>query len=457
VAVLASTAAVLNRSLWPWQRSAGAVALERRPDGRYRYPIVTVCVPRQAGKTTFVGLLAIHRCMHEPDARVWYTAQSRMDAVTRFREFVRLLRRSALLELPPNTRKPDDHVWDYRVRLGVGSELLEFANGSELQVFSPAADSLHGSVGDLIIFDEARFFDERQGRELMAAALPTMATRDGQLWIVSTGGGPESTFLAGELERSRAELADPATRRCHVEYGIGYDVPDMDLLEKVWAAHPAAGESGGPQRDALEVAAGAMTPGQFAHEYGNRWRSADESRLIPASTWDAGLWQQMPDAGDVFIGVDVAVDRSSSAVVACVAGVLQVLDYRPGVTWLADRVLEVAGHYSAPSVWIDSGGPAGAAAFELGVRLDVLHVATTRELTAACGQFEDAAVTDPPLVGHLYSAALDESVAQATHRRVGQSWQWSRVESGPVLMAATMAYAAYRASVAAPQIVPMVW
>jgi hypothetical protein len=441
--------------LWPWQTDTARVALEKGARGRWRYPIVTVCVPRQSGKTTLTGLLAFHRCMTVPDSRVWYTAQSRMDAVGRFRDFVRLLRRSDLIELPTTTRLRAEG-WDYRVKLGVGVESIEWFNGSTIQIFAPAEDSLHGSIADLVIMDEARFFDEARGRALMAAALPTMATRNGQLWIISTGGGPQSKFLAAELELSRSEAGNPDTRRAHFEYGIGFDIAPPDLLDRVWAAHPAAGMPGGPVYDALAVAYSAMTESQFAHEYGNRWRSADETRLIPAGRWEAGRWEDMP-AGVVFLGVDVAADRSSAAVVACVAGVVQVLDYRPGVTWLADRVLELAETYDAQAVWIDPSGPAGATALELQVRLPAAHTATPRETSAACAAFEDSAITDPPLLGHLASTALDNAVATAAHRKVGQAWQWSRVESGPVLLAASLAYAAYKAALAAPIVAPAIF
>lgn len=455
--LIANTATAMGCHLWPWQAATATTALERRPDGRYRFPIVTVCVPRQSGKTTLVGMLAFMRCLHMEDCRVWYTAQSRMDAVGRFRDFVRLLRRSRLVELPNKITKVDEYEWDYRVRMSIGAELIEFRNGSTLQVFSPQEDSLHGSVTDLVIFDEARFFDEKAGRDLMAAALPTMATRDGQLWIISTGGGPESTFLAAELERSRAECNSPDTRRAHFEYGIGYDVPDHLLLDAVWQAHPAAGQTGGPHYDAVAVAAANMPATQFAHEYGNRWRSVDDSRLIPRDRWEAGTWAQAP-TDDVHLGVDVAVDRSSAGVVACVGSVLVVLDYRPGVTWVVERVVDLAERNAAKSVWIDPGGPAGSVALELQARLpELVHLTSTRELTAACGGFEDAASADPPLVGHLANEALDDAVANATHRRIGQAWQWSRVESGPLLIAATLAWAALRASLSAPTVVPMVW
>ena len=452
---LQATTHLLGRKLWPWQAETARVALERK-NGRWRYPIVTVCVPRQSGKTTLVGLLAIHRCLDNEEQRVSYTAQTRMDAVGRFRDFCRLLRRSPLTELSNSVRNVNEHVWDYKIKLGVGNEMIEFRNGSTMQVFAPNEDSLHGSVNDLVIFDEARFLDELAGRALMSAALPTMATRNGQLWIISTGGGPESRFLAGELERSRAEVGNPDSRRAHFEYGISGDVADFELLAKVWEAHPAAGQDGGPNFDAFAVAADAMPPAQFAHEYGNRWRSPDESRLIPLGRWQSAIWAQRPD-GDLFLGVDVALDRSSAAIVCCAGGVVDLLEFRPGVTWLADRVVTLVESMNAESVWIDPLGPSGATAVELQARLPATHTVSTREITAACAQFEDSVLVTPPQLGHVRNDALDLAVARAAHRTIGQSWVWSRVESGPVLMAATLAHAAYRASVAAPRVQAVIW
>jgi hypothetical protein len=448
---------MLGRPLWNWQRDFSAIALSRE-NGRFKFPIVTVCVPRQSGKTSLVGLLALHRCLVTADAQVWYTAQSRMDAVLRWRELVRLLRRSRLVELPSGTRNLDDASdWDYRVRSGVGTELVEFRNGSQLQVFSPSEDSLHGSVTDLIILDEARFFDEVRGRGLMAAALPTQATRDGQVWIVSTGGGPDSTFLASELEAGRAGIGDPTARRAHCEYGIGSDVPDGELLSAVWSAHPAAGCDGGPKFDALQVASESMPAWQFAHEYGNRWRSEADARLIPESSWSRGRMADLP-AGRAVFAADVAIDRSSAAVVACVGNTISVVDYRPGVVWLADRLCELADRYEPAMIAIDAAGPAGSVAEELRPRLPVLHVTSTRELAGACGLFHDAALADPPLVGHVESADLDIAVSVATWRTVGQSKIWSRVESGPLMIASSLAlWASGRIAAETPPEPPAIW
>jgi hypothetical protein len=121
-----------------------------------------------------------------------------MDAVLSWRELVRLLRRSPLVEGSTHRGWQRVAAGISSVRGATGNEEIEFANGAQLRVFAPAEDSLHGSVTDLVVFDEARFFDQRHGDGLIAAALPTQATRDGQIWIPSTAGGPDSDFSPGK-------------------------------------------------------------------------------------------------------------------------------------------------------------------------------------------------------------------------------------------------------------------
>jgi hypothetical protein len=75
------------------------------------------------------------------------------------------------------------------------------------------------------------------------------------------GGRARFRFLARQVEVARAALDDPTARVGLVEYGIGPDVDDADLLDAVWRAHPSAGLEGGPVYDALVVAAEHMPAG----------------------------------------------------------------------------------------------------------------------------------------------------------------------------------------------------
>jgi hypothetical protein len=425
---LETTCELFGHRLYPWQARVGRIGLSRRA-GRWRYPVVVVCVPRQSGKTRLMLTICVDRCLRQAGAQVWYTAQSRNDAALRFRELVRLLRAGPLRECPYRVRKDGD--WDFRVRAGMGTEEVEFANGSQLRIFAPAEDSLHGSVTDLVVLDEARFFDSLRGDGLMAAALPTQATRDGQVWIASTAGGPDSTFL-----RRQVEIAKTGGRSAIAEWGIDQDVPPGGLLEAVWACHPAAGQPGGPRFEALEVACEQMPAWQFAHEYGNRWRSEADVRLLPAPLWAACQHEAPLPAGRPVFAADVPLDRSESTIVACVDGVVELVDSVAAAA-VAPRLLELAAAWDPLAVVVDAAGPAGTVAERLRPVFDRLVISSTRDLAAACGMFFDAVLDGSARVRP--SSVLTLSAATARRRHVGQMWVWSRTDGGSPLVAASLA------------------
>jgi hypothetical protein len=429
------TCGLIRVAPWPWQQRAARVIYSRR-GGRWRYPIVVVVVPRQSGKTTLVLALAIDRCRAIDGAQVWYTAQSRMDAVLRWRDAVRLLRRSDLVE-------GDTHGgwkrtgWDYRVRGAAGAEEIEFANGSQLRVFAPAEDSLHGSITDLVVLDEARFFEARHGDELIAAALPTQATRDGQIVIPSTAGGPDSRFLARQVEIARAQLGEPDARVALIDYGIEVEAATSDgLLDAVWRSHPSAGLAGGPVYDALAVAADHMPAWQFAHEYGNHWRTDADVRVLPSSAWAATLYPDPLPPGAVVFAADIPPDRSESFICAASCGVVEVVEVLPAAR-VPTRLLELVAEWQPTAVAIDAAGPAGTVADQLRPIYDRLVVTSTRDLQVACAGLYDAVLDGT--AAHRPNVALDTAAANATKRSLGQAWVWSRVDGGSVLVAASLA------------------
>lgn len=433
VASLRRTASLFGHELYPWQARAGKVGLARR-NGRWRYPVMVCSVPRQSGKTRLVLLVCVERCLSQPGAQVWYTAQSRNDAALRFREFVRLLAASKLTQCPHRTRL--DGEWDFRVRAGMGTEEIEFRNGSQFRIFAPAEDSLHGSVTDLVVLDEARFFDILRGDALMAAALPTQATRDGQVWIVSTAGGPESMFLHRQLEIGRDAMRNGGYTGV-VEYGIRDGVAAGDLLDEVWRCHPAAGFDGGPRYEALVVASEQMPAWQFAHEYGNRWRTVADARMLPADRWAACSHEPPLPAGRPVFACDIPLDRSESVIVACVDGVIEVVDSLPAAN-VPQRLVELVAAWDPLAVVVDAAGPAGTVAERLRlVCPDRLVVSSTRELTAACQMFYDSVIDGSARIRP--SIIMNAAAQHAARRSVGQSWVWSRVDGGCPLVAASLA------------------
>lgn len=444
------TSDLLGFDLWPWQRQVAEVGLARE-GGHWRFPIMVVAVPRQSGKTRLATAVCVDRCLSRAGAQVWYTAQSRMDAVYRWREMVGLLRRSPLSE---GSSRSTAAGWDYRVRSAVGAETVEFANGSQLRVFTPAEDSLHGSATDLVVLDEARFFDAPKGDALLAAVLPTQATTDGQVWIMSTAGGPDSLFLRRQLDAARLAVADPASLVALAEWGIDPDTAlDGTLVDEVWAAHPSAGLAGGPARRALDVAATQMPPWQFAHEYGNRWATdadlaAARVRVLSFDRWEACRHVGPLAAGRPTFAVDIPPDRSAATVVACVDGVVEVADVVPALD-VVRRLLELAEKWDPYAVAVDAAGPAGTVANDLRTVFDRLVVSSTRDLTAACAAFYDAVLAGTARIRP--STVFDDAAETAERRTIGQAWTWDRTTGGSPLIAASLALWAECRAVASTQ------
>ena len=179
---------------------------------------MVVLVPRQAGKTLLVSVVAEHRCLTRPGARCWYTNQTGAAAGAWMRdEHVPLLRAvPALAGGVPHAHEPPGP-----------SRCAGPASGSSFTVHAPTRDAMHGKQSDLSVVDEAWAFDALRGDELLQGIGPTQATRRGaQLWIVSAAGDAASAFLADQVTAARA--AGPSERVCLIEYGVPDDLDATD-------------------------------------------------------------------------------------------------------------------------------------------------------------------------------------------------------------------------------------
>jgi len=192
-------------------------ALELEADGRPAFREVRVTVPRQQGKTG--GLLLpvmVHRALGGVDPRaqrILYTAQDRNHSREKWSEQVELLDHSPLRRL-------------YRVRRSNGSEAIRWRTGSVHGITASGEKSGHGFTLDLGVIDEA--FAQVDDR-LVQAFRPAMLTRPlAQLWVVSTAGTDESTFLRERVEDGRARVE--AGERSGVAY-FEWSAPDDAAIE----------------------------------------------------------------------------------------------------------------------------------------------------------------------------------------------------------------------------------
>jgi hypothetical protein len=433
---VARLCAALGRPLMPWQRQVSDVALEFDPaTGEWCYPTVVLSVQRQAGKTGLVGPVACLRCLTGTDRKCWYTAQKRTDARDNWLDLVKLVRRSPL----------GDRV---RVRMSNGSETITFPTDSTYRVFAPSEDALHGKANDLVIIDEGWAMSEVRGDELIQAIVPTFATVPGQLWVVSTMGPATSAWFHGLSDAGRlVAQAQRTDTMCYFEWSIPDDADPQDLAA-VAAAHPAAGHTLRP--GALAHAAATMKPGEFARAYGNRRTGAGE-RVIPAVLWLAGADPHTahPGLSSVVLGFEVGMDERDAAIVAgwrdAAGAHIEVVDARPGVSWLVPRLIEVVGRWAPRSVVHDAAGPVAAAADAYTRAGGTATATTTRDYAVACSDLLAAVVAGT--LRHTPHDALDEAVAVAVKRPFGDGgWGWGRRTSGgsiAALVAASVALWGY--------------
>lgn len=435
-AAIAKLSDALGFPFMPWQRTVADVATELLPDGSWAYGTVVVHVQRQAGKTTEVGPVSLHRGIIRPRGRTWFTAQTRQDARDTWLDVASTVRLSRLASM-------------FKVRESNGSESITGPAGGTFRVFAPVEDALHGKANELVTVDEAWAFDAVDGAALLQAIRPTFTTTGGQLWVVSAGGTASSEWLAGYVAAGRASVE--ADRREGVAYfewslpgdqvervaeGLQRDAPPelrADAFALLLAAHPAHGYTLKPKAlaDALED----MSVSEFLRAYGNIWTASTE-RIIAEHLWNAARVEEWaaPEPGSVALAFACSPDRSDAAIGAAwrdtPAGEVRVdvVDRRPGSGWLADRVRELDRKWRPVAIGHDGAGPVLDIADELRRDGLVLAPTKTRDYAAACSGFL-AGVVDRRLA-HPGRPALDEAVANASRRPLGDGlWAWSRRDS----------------------------
>lgn len=412
---VAKVGRALGTPLLPWQRYVADVATEITPAGRYRYPIVVLTVPRQAGKTVLVRCVGVHRATIMPRRPVYYTAQTGKDARKRWLDMMDAVEESPFGELCTK-------------RLSAGSEALILPNRSSFGPFAPTHDALHGETPPLVMIDEAWAHGVELGEALMGAIRPAQITLpERQLWIVSAAGNAESTWFRAWVEVGRAAVSDPAANIAYFEWSAADDAPRDDPA--MWAGfHPAYGELI-TEQDLREN----LTLADFDRAYLNRWPSLNAGALIPLSTFEAryDAEQTMPEPGALSFGFDVGEDRRDAAIVAAWHdrhGIARnaVIERAPGASWLAPRLRELRDRWKPRAVGYDDHGPAVAVADDLTRDGFDVEPVSGRDYSTACGTWL-ARVMD---AGMLHNAKpgspLHASAEHARARRIGDVWVWDR-------------------------------
>lgn len=400
----------------PWQSHAAHLGLEMvENDAGLLVPAfreVICTVMRQSGKSTLLFSLFAHRATMWPQLpqRCVYTAQDGSAARKKLIEDMGPMYMESVLFKRLVSR----------VFKGVGNEGIDFRTGSTIRTVGSSEAAGHGMTSTGLAGIDESFADLDFRRE--QALQPSMATvPDAQTWNVSTAGTERSVYLKKKIEDGRSAVAEGRTRGlAYIEYSIP-DGEDCDDPEVWWRFMPALGWT--INEDAVRHARETMPDGEWRRSFGNQWTVSDE-RVIPLGVWQAACDDRVAPEGRLQFGFDVNPERSAaSIVVADDQGRCELVEYRPGVGWCVDRIVELSRAWGA-SVLLDAYGPAGSFADELsGAGVSVVRY-STREMSYACGGLFDRLADGRVKV--LRNPVLDDAVAGARRRSSGDAWVWAR-------------------------------
>lgn len=412
-------------------------------DGRQQLAAfeVAVVVGRQNMKTALFKMAVLGWLFLTDERLIVWSAHEFRTAQESFRDMEELISGSRFL-----SRRVK------QIHRGNGDEAIELVGDRRLMFKARTKGGGRGLSGDKVLLDEAFALQPMH----MGALLPTLAARPNpQVVYGSSAGLVESGVLRGIRDRGRpggeGRLAyyewcapDPAevckdgsqcTHALDVE-GCGCDKPEL------WqVANPAIG-----RRITVEYVAAerrALPPGEFARERMGWWDDPIGGETpIPPEKWAACLDEESQIATTVALAVDIAPDRSRTAIAAAgrtAAGLshAEVIDERAGTGWVVDRLVELAQTWQPCALVLDPAGPAGSlekALIERGFSSDPkgqqwrLHMMGTREYAQSCGALVDDIVNDR--FRHIGQDPLDRAVEGLRIRPLADAYAWSRGKSG---------------------------
>ncbi len=426
---LRAIARMTGTPFMPWQDHVARVSTEHHPEipNQYRYPIVIVTVPRQAGKSQEFTVVQLERSVRRRRHLTYTTAQTGLSA--------RDLWRTGVLAVvdPPTADELGTEVnrlLARRVRKvsnGAGDPGVRFTNGSFIAPYAPGPKALDGKrkVG-LLGVDEAFAFDDAGGSALMGSIGPTQTVAEWrQLWIFSTKGGRRSTWFNEWLRKGRLAVLDPDADIAFFESSAepGCDPEDPASL----AFHPAIGHT-------VTLASLWADRSKYSLvEWKRGYLNLDAEDDATAYELDPEVLSAlagvdpatMPALADVAIGVDLAVDRSAATIIAAWpdpdqpnAVLVQVLASRPGIGWVPDALDDLR-RAGVRFMLADPTGPTRSLIADLAALDDPIYltVQTARDYGSACQWTLDAVAAGR--LHHDGTSTLVEQAAALVTRNLG--------------------------------------
>ena len=421
-----------------WQVSASKLTLGKRADGLYAAGIggVVVSIPRQVGKTFWLGGLIFALCLSQPGMTVLWTSHQLRTTNETFRAMQGMARRKAIKPFIAGVRRAN------------GDMGIEFTNGSRILFGAREMGfGLGFSKVDVIVFDEGQRLSEKALDDM----LPTMNQSPNPLFFII--GTPPRPTDNGEVfaRRRREALAGESDDLLYIEFSADRENAPRDRLDwdQVGIGNPSFPDR--TPRPAILRMWKNLGPESFWREgYGIWDDDGGTPPTISKADWLKLRTDDPPTAGRVGLGIKFSIDGKRCAIAAAVKPESGKTHVEVVGVWPTNEGLALAESWVTAD-WrnlsraaID--GKAGRETLHGNLRRARVPERVLPNMTVA--QVTDAhattltAVQDATLT-HSNQAGLNASVAGSTQRPIGTlgAWGWAPIGDGDplALEAATLA------------------
>lgn len=424
-----------------WQHALGRACLGKRADGKYAATVggIVLSIPRQVGKTYFVGALLIIMCILFPGLKVIWTAHRVRTATNTFRSLQGMVKR----------KKVFPHLMPSRndgIRSANGEQEISFRNGS--MILFGARESGFGrgfDEVDIEVFDEAQILTEKALEDMVAATNQARHPHGALLFYMGTPPRPVDPGEAFSLKRSKA-LSGKSTDQVYLECAADPDA-DPDDREQ-WAKANLSFPDRTPLESMLRLRENLPSDEAWKREALGIWDAVQSGGVLPAQSWLAdGTQDPLSIATDRFaLGVECGPDLAYASV--SLAGQRDDGDWHfeleddqttrgAGVAWVLPHIEAlVAANPQLRTIVVDVAGPIVSLLekrpdgrwFFKGSRIQVMPVRVS-ELGSGCAMVLNGIVTGS--LHHIGQPQFTTAALSAGKRPLGDTgmWVWSRKTS----------------------------
>lgn len=409
----------------PWQQGIGRIALGKRANGKYAATVggIVLSIPRQVGKTFFVGMVVIALCILHPGLTVIWTAHRTRTTTQTFRSLQGMARKKQVAK----------HIAHNGVRTANGEQEIKFANGSIImfgareQGFGRGFDEV-----DIEVFDEAQILTSKALEDMVAATNQSRQPSGALLFFMGTP--PRPIDPGEEFTNRRAKaLSGKGDNMAYIEFSAD---TEADLEDKAqWSKANPSFPSRTPLESMERMREQLTDDDSFRREALGIWdEELGRDTPIPAGAWASLSLDEVPAEWPLIsLGLDMNPERTKVSIGVAARspqGVhLEIAEDTPftesGSEALVNWIYERAGR-RIPVV-MDAYSPIRSLEAALKAKKMKVFILGPAELSQACGGFYDA-VTKDKSVTHYDQEALNASLAGAVRQKFGDggAWKWNR-------------------------------